>query len=87
LYIKAKLEKYYHFIDYSCSQFNYYLTRGCQTNPFQLQLLSDWMMADRLFWRWLIFTATLYHSHIPSKDLAADANIWGTPVGIDNAAQ
>ena len=32
-------------------QFNYYLTRGCQTNPFQLQLISDWMQADKLFWR------------------------------------
>ena len=35
----------------SSIQFNYYLTRGCQTNPFQLKLLSDWLQADKLFWR------------------------------------
>ena len=35
----------------SSIQFNYYLARGCQTNPFQLKLFSDWMQADKLFWR------------------------------------
>merc|ERR1712223_567862 len=46
-------------------QFNYYLTRGCQTNPFQLQLISDWMQADKLFW---------------STALPSDATIWGSEV-------
>jgi len=46
-------------------QFNYYLTRGCQTNPFQLQLISDWMQADKLFW---------------STALPSDATIWGSQV-------
>lgn len=46
-------------------QFNYYLTRGCQTNPFQLQLLNNWLMADRLFW---------------SNTLPANSTIWGVDV-------
>jgi len=46
-------------------QFNYYLTRGCQTNSFQLKLLSDWLQADKLFW---------------STALPSDATIWGTEV-------
>jgi len=46
-------------------QFNYYLTRGCQTNAFQLKLLSDWLQADKLFW---------------STALPGDATIWGAEV-------
>ena len=46
-------------------QFNYYLSRGAQTNPFYVTLFQEWMMADKLFWE---------------KTLTAEANIWGTPV-------
>ena len=46
-------------------QFNTYLSRGYQENAYYMQMNTDWLKADKLYW---------------TKALNSGSTIWGHPV-------